>query len=270
MDQQLQSNDEQPMKIQQHKRTKSQTPRKKGANSPARSQSLKKKKPKRKEGDPIPLEHCWTFWFDGKTNVGMQAQDWSKAQQCVGSFCSIQDFWRYWNNIEPWNFANNSNLRLFKQGIKPMWEDKSNVNGGRWVIQCGKEMSGVPLGRLVLGVIGEQFHESEKLCGVVFQVRAKFDLLSLWTSVCGPDDYIEKMMVQMRKILELPEQMKITFVTHQGSIEWNKGVSSQVSKSGGVHKRNPSLDSSLSHSYSHSHSHSRSNSLSNSNRRYGG
>ena len=44
-----------------------------------------------------------------------------------------------------------------------MWEDERNVEGGRWVIQCEKKMSGVPLGRLVLGVIGEQFYQSEKL-----------------------------------------------------------------------------------------------------------
>jgi hypothetical protein len=44
-----------------------------------------------------------------------------------------QDFWRYWNNIELNRLPLNSNLRLFKKGIRPTWEDPKNVQGGKWV-----------------------------------------------------------------------------------------------------------------------------------------
>ena len=30
----------------------------------------------------------------------------------------------------------NANLRLFKTGIQPMWEDPQCVNGGKWVGVC--------------------------------------------------------------------------------------------------------------------------------------
>jgi translation initiation factor 4E len=30
-------------------------------------------------------------------------------------------------------FEEGTNLRLFKGGIKPMWEDPSNEKGGKWV-----------------------------------------------------------------------------------------------------------------------------------------
>ena len=46
-------------------------------------------------------------------------------------------------------------------------------------------------------------------------MRGKYDLLSLWTSVSGPDLYIEKMMTQMRSLLELPDSCSISFVRHK-------------------------------------------------------
>jgi len=64
----------------------------------------------------------------------MNCQDYNSQLKPLGSFNTVQGFWRYWNNIvDPSRFPNDSNLRLFKRGIKPMWEDASNIHGGRWV-----------------------------------------------------------------------------------------------------------------------------------------
>mmetsp|Transcript_7417 Transcript_7417/g.10014 ORF Transcript_7417/g.10014 Transcript_7417/m.10014 type:complete len:429 (-) Transcript_7417:99-1385(-) len=200
--------------------------------STSKEKLLVKKSSNKIPREPIPLEHEWTFWFDGRSGVGMREHDYKHSIVPIGSFDSIQDFWRYWNNIEPWKFANFSNLRLFKKGITPMWEDKANLNGGRWVMQCEKEHSHIYLGKLVLAVIGEQLLESEKMCGMVYQVRKTHDILSLWSAVGGPDHYIQGVIDQLRRILQLPENTPIGFVLHQGSIRWNANQKSLSSKGG--------------------------------------
>ena len=100
----------------------------------------------------IPLENAWTIWVDGGSSVGMQQQEYQQRIIPIGSFDNIQviffqiilysvmiilvsfhfqDFWRYWNNMEIDKFCLNSNLRLFKRGISPLWEDKANEKGGQ-------------------------------------------------------------------------------------------------------------------------------------------
>lgn len=44
----------------------------------------------------------------------------------------MEDFCRYFNWLKPPSqLERNSNYHLFKDGIKPMWEDPANANVGR-------------------------------------------------------------------------------------------------------------------------------------------
>jgi len=87
----------------------------------------------------ILFHHLYLYFYlfcvrSQKASRGMNCQDYNSQLKPLGSFNTVQGFWRYWNNIvDPSRFPNDSNLRLFKRGIKPMWEDASNIHGGRWV-----------------------------------------------------------------------------------------------------------------------------------------
>ena len=50
-------------------------------------------------------------------------------------FCvQIEEFWQLHNNlIGPNQMEINSDLHFFKSGIRPLWEDPANKNGGKWV-----------------------------------------------------------------------------------------------------------------------------------------
>ena len=41
--------------------------------------------------------------------------------------------------VPPSHIAVNSNYYLFKDGIKPAWEDAANTNGGKWAIQLPRD-----------------------------------------------------------------------------------------------------------------------------------
>ena len=62
----------------------------------------------------------------------------------ICSFKSIENFWRYYNNIpKPTEFfkldnnfkkINNKNIHawsIFRKGIEPAWEDKMNIKGDK-------------------------------------------------------------------------------------------------------------------------------------------
>lgn len=69
---------------------------------------------------------------------------------------------------------------MFKEGIKPMWEDENNVKGGRWLVVVDKQKRTQLLDHywleLLMAIIGEQFEEhGEHICGAVVNVRQKGD-----------------------------------------------------------------------------------------------
>lgn len=51
---------------------------------------------------------------------------------------SVQDFWRYCNNTPVEHIKMRESIYLFKQGFKPIWEDRRNVNGGSWTFRVPK------------------------------------------------------------------------------------------------------------------------------------
>ncbi|KAF9148011.1 Eukaryotic translation initiation factor 4E type 2 [Mortierella sp. AD010] len=78
-----------------------------------------------------------------------------------------------------------SNYHLFKQGIKPMWEDTANKHGGKWSIQLPRnktmnDIDGIWLNTM-LACIGEAFEHENEVCGVVVSVRRAFFRIALWT-----------------------------------------------------------------------------------------
>lgn len=75
---------------------------------------------------------------------------------------------------------------FFKDGIKPMWEDPKNIDGGRWLLTIDKIRSKSHLNELwqstLLSLIGSQYDkESSLVNGAVINRRFKVNKLSLWT-----------------------------------------------------------------------------------------
>ncbi|BGP13488.1 eukaryotic translation initiation factor 4E [Rhodosporidiobolus nylandii] len=108
-----------------------------------------------------PLYAPWTLWFDSASKQD-KAKSWDEALTKVVAFESVEDFWSLYNNIVPPSLlAANSNYYLFKEGIKPAWEDAANAQGGKWSVQLprGKYTDQIDQQWLytMLAAIGETF-----------------------------------------------------------------------------------------------------------------
>ena len=71
-------------------------------------------------------------------------------------------------------------IMLFRDGIRPMWEDESNRAGGKWTLRLRKHGASLLWEELVLAMIGEQFDVGTEVCGAVLSVRYHDDTLSVW------------------------------------------------------------------------------------------
>ncbi|XP_023619684.1 eukaryotic translation initiation factor 4E isoform X2 [Myotis lucifugus] len=108
---------------------------------------------------------------------------------------------------------------LFKDGIKPMWEDEKNKRGGRWLITLNKQQRRSDLDRFwletLLCLIGESFDDySDDVCGAVVNVRAKGDKIAIWTTECENRDAITHIGRVYKERLGLPPKIVIGYQSH--------------------------------------------------------
>ncbi|KAG9249124.1 translation initiation factor eIF 4e-like domain-containing protein [Calycina marina] len=136
-----------------------------------------------------PLAHKWTLWFT-KPPSG-RGDNWNDLLKEVITFDSVEEFWGVYNNIAPVSeLALKSDYHLFKEGVRPEWEDSQNKHGGKWSYQF-KEKKNVPIDELwlhvMLAAIGETLEEDNdgEVMGVVCNVRKGFYRVGVWTHTIG-------------------------------------------------------------------------------------
>lgn len=132
-----------------------------------------------------------------------EAGDYEAGLTTIGEFDTVESFCRYFNWLKPPSkLDRNSNYHLFKSGIKPMWEDEANANGGKWVLTMKNNPA--LLDRcwqwLTMALVGEELDEGDEICGAVVSLRSKVDRIQLWTR--SKDD-VEKMNGIGRKFVKL-------------------------------------------------------------------
>ena len=80
------------------------------------------------------LNNKWILWFHDPID-----NDWSfESYINIHTINTIESFWEVFNNINKLNIENGM-FFLMKDGIKPMWEDEKNKNGGCWSFKILKE-----------------------------------------------------------------------------------------------------------------------------------
>jgi len=165
-----------------------------------------------------PLLHEWTLWYDSELSGGKRPTSWGENIKEIHVFSSIEDFWRLYNNIAPPSqLQQGCTYSLFKKGISPKWEDPANEKGGKWtlIIQKSKALLDKLWLWLLLACIGEILDEGKSnICGVVVNVRRGQDKLCLWTNDAENKDAILKVGMQVKKLLELPDNFPIGYQAH--------------------------------------------------------
>ncbi|KAK5663535.1 hypothetical protein OQA88_3966 [Cercophora sp. LCS_1] len=136
-----------------------------------------------------PLSNKWTLWFT-KPASG-KGDNWNDLLKKVITFESVEEFWGIYNNIAPVSdLALKSDYHLFKDDVRPEWEDPQNKHGGKWSYQF-KDKRSVNIDQLwlhtMLAAIGETLEDEEdgEVMGVVVNVRKAFFRIGVWTRTIG-------------------------------------------------------------------------------------
>ena len=112
-----------------------------------------------------------------------------------------------------------SELHLFREGIRPLWEDEGNKNGGKWVIRIKKGYATKCWEDLLLAVIGEQFEVLNELCGIVISVRYQEDIIAIWNKTATDRDAKLKLVDTLRVIFNTIPGLQADYKAHDQSIQ---------------------------------------------------
>uniref|UniRef100_A0A0N4ZSB6 EIF-4F 25 kDa subunit n=1 Tax=Parastrongyloides trichosuri TaxID=131310 RepID=A0A0N4ZSB6_PARTI len=131
----------------------------------------------------FPLKNKWDFYYlkDDKD------LNWIDRLMKVYTFDNLGEFIAFLNEAKPPSLLKNgSDYNLFKNGIKPLWEEDDNVEGGRAVLTLDKSANCEILDNmwkeLMLALASEHFADySDSICGAVCNIRNKGSKISIWT-----------------------------------------------------------------------------------------
>lgn len=164
-----------------------------------------------------PLNTKWTLWFTKP--LTSKNENWSDLLKPVISFGSVEEFWGIYNSIPVANqLPVKSDYHLFKEGIKPEWEDEQNSKGGRWQYTFSNRREALPVIndlwlRGLLAVIGETIEDDEnEVNGIVLNIRKGFRV-AVWTKDCDSDK-LKVIGERFKKVLKLPDDQKVEFMSH--------------------------------------------------------
>ncbi|KAK4769983.1 hypothetical protein SAY87_030515 [Trapa incisa] len=169
-----------------------------------------------------PLEHSWTFWFDNPSAKARQVA-WGASMRPIYSFSTVEDFWGLYNNIHhPSKLSVGADLYCFKHNIEPKWEDPVCANGGKWTVNFSRGKSDVCWLYTLLAMIGEQFDHGDEICGVVVNVRARQDKVSLWTKNASNESAMVSIGKQWKELVDCNET--IGFIFHDDAEKFGKSA----------------------------------------------
>lgn len=179
-----------------------------------------------------PLENEWTFFYDRRQTKGgrrpkKEKNQWENNLKKVGDFSTVEDFWCFYNNLlKPIQLEPNSNYHLFKRGVKPMWEDPANKNGGKWIISLkgSRDKLNQYWESVILCLIGEMLEpsdSSDEVCGAVMSRRKNGDRIAIWNRRKDSKEVIMALGRAIKEVLQLPNntRIKLSYQVHEDSLK---------------------------------------------------
>jgi translation initiation factor 4E len=168
------------------------------------------------------LRDSWVLWYTEKMQGPKQLDNYEARVKPLGTISSAEQFWGlYTHLVRPSKLPVGTDYHLFREGIKPMWEDQKNRHGGKLMIRIKKTLTNRLWEELLVGVLADHFR-SDDVNGCVVSSRGKEDVLALWTA-SAQEGTKEALKLSLIRVLQLPENTVIEYKDHDQSLQDNSG-----------------------------------------------
>ena len=147
----------------------------------------------------------------------------------IGEFETIEDFWSLYQHIKkPDNCKQGIEIQMFKDPIKPMWEDEYNKKGGKLSLKLNKGYTTIIWEELILGIIGNILPKeiNEGINGIVFSSKKESNILQIWFKDYNKNYYAELEQC-IRDLIQIPNEVPIDIKKFFFEDDFKKGFNSE-------------------------------------------
>ena len=128
------------------------------------------------------------FWhftehnYEGnKIRKNLKSNDYEESLTKIGSFKNKKDFWKLYQHLKkPKECESGIEYYLFKNNIKPIWEDELNIHGGKFTFLLNKDLSSLIWEEMIISFCGGIIPYFNDINGICIAVRKTYDVAQIW------------------------------------------------------------------------------------------
>lgn len=174
------------------------------------------------KADLHPLKYKFVFWYTRRTPGIRSKTSYEDNIKKIVEFSTVEGFWIcYCHIVRPSSLPSPTDIHLFREGIRPLWEDSANCNGGKWILRLKKVVSGRFWEDLVLALVGDQLDYVDDVCGAVLSIRFNDDILSVWNRNASDQKAVMALRDSIKRHLKLPPTYLMEYKPHDASLRDN-------------------------------------------------
>ena len=130
----------------------------------------------------------------------------------IADVSNINEFWEVFQHLKkPNQCPIGSDYHIFKKGIVPMWEDKSNKDGGKLSVLLTWKYANVIWEEVTFNFAKGLLPYYDYINGIVISVRPKFLALSFWIK-CRNTPMVEKIRNAVSGLMQAPSSNCFDFI----------------------------------------------------------
>ena len=134
---------------------------------------------------------AFSFWYVNYHST--KKEEYDKSVKLLCSFSDVKDFWRYFIYLKkPSAIPHGGQLSLFKENIKPIWEDKENVGGGRFLLTVNTRTADCIWDELVYLTISTHNDFFDQINGIMATTLNHIVKITIWAKAQSGTGFVEK------------------------------------------------------------------------------
>ncbi len=166
------------------------------------------------------LKSRYAFWYTISEDIyqippktKIDKSEYENQIKKIAEFETIEDFWAIFQHLrKPDSCRPGIEFQLFRYGVKPIWEDDNNKNGGKVTIKLRKDFTTIIWEEMIFALIGDVLPNEvkEQINGIVVTSRKDFNTLQIWIKSCEKKT-IDNIENCIRDLLQIPPEVTLEF-----------------------------------------------------------
>ncbi|MCQ2820675.1 MAG: eukaryotic translation initiation factor EIF4E family protein [archaeon] len=160
----------------------------------------------------------FSLWYhafsdDNQPKKGQKSSDYEEALKKIFTFSDVKSFWNIYQHLtKPSDLQNGIEYEIFKKDIKPIWEDESNVKGGKFSLLISKDYASLFWEEMALAFCGGVIPFYDSITGICMSSKKTYDVAQIWfdhydRNVCS------EMREELKKFFMIPHQVNLKLKT---------------------------------------------------------